>query len=257
MDELVKMISYLRAYGHALEDGINKFSSALPLFTKQHITRKANQKLNSTKNAYLQAVSVKMIDFVLVVELDRDSWLANAVESGVGQFNMKAGHLQSSKAKLSKEGYRYLRIPIGKDPNKPAPIGERPEKSQEIQRRIVDVLIKPKYGLRKVKRNPDGSVYETQKVMTHDPMLQGFYRTRRFDTAEDYYGGKKKPTWQFVLFRTMSENPKSKSNWDHPGIQPAHIFRDTEKWLHQAVGQLLSDFIQSEVDTLNQRFGES
>lgn len=39
-------------------------------------------------------------------------WLPNAVENGLASFDMKPGFLKSSLAKTSKEGKRYLRIPM-------------------------------------------------------------------------------------------------------------------------------------------------
>ena len=254
MKDLLLIIEYLKNYVDAIGKGIDKFAEALPILTKQHMTTLANRRLDSTKEEYLSNIKIKMNDYILVVELNTDSWLANAVETGVGQFDMKEGLLNSPKARVGKSGARYIRIPIGKDPNKKNEGGS--EKSKEFQQRIVDVLMKPKFGSKKIKMNPDGSLFESQKVLAADPMVAGLYRTRQFEQAEDYYAGKKKPKWQYVLFRTVSEKPsKTGATWEHPGIQPVRIFTETERWLDQSIGQLLDDFIQSEVEALNHKTG--
>jgi hypothetical protein len=98
----------------------------------------------------------------------------------------------------------------------------------------------------------DGTIIESQKILTDDPMLQGFYRTRRFDSPEAYHG-KARPPWQHVLFRTMSENPLSASQWNHPGIQPAHILRAVDRWLNQNLSNLLDSFIDAEINAINER----
>jgi hypothetical protein len=250
MQDLLKAIEYLKNYGKALEDGVNKFVDALPVFTKQQIRRKAKIKLNSTFDSYMESVNIKMRDYVLIVELDQSNWIANAVESGVGQFDMKEGHLKSPKAKRSKAGYRYMRVPIGiqKDGK-----GSSTDSGKEFQKKINEVLMKPRYGVRKLKMLMNGSLQETQAVVSADPALQGMYRTRQFESSEDYHSGNKKPKWEFILFRTISENPMAQGKWQHPGIKPVHILKDTERWLESSVETLLDGFIEAEIATINQK----
>lgn len=248
MKELFETIEYLNNYLQALQAGVNKFVSALPLYTKQHIAQEAKRKLHTTREAYLDAVNVRMDNYILVVELDKDSWIANAVETGADAFNMKKGLVNSSKAKVSKKGHRYLRVPINKDKN--APGGT--DKSQEYHAKLNEILLKPKFGLKTLKQQIDGSVVETQKILTNDKAMGGLYRTRSHKSAEAFHSGKSKPTWQYIMFRTVSENPISKTGakWDHPGIKPVHIFRSTEQWLNNTIDSLLDSFIKSELDKI-------
>lgn len=251
MQDLLRVIEYLKNYGKALEDGIQKFADSLPVFTKQQIRRKARTRLNSTFDEYMSATSVKMRNYVLLVEIDKDSWIANAVESGIGQFDMKPGFFNSPKAKTSKKGYRYMHIPIGVEKGGK---GSSTESGQEFQKKINEVLMKPKYGIKKLKLLMNGAVQETQEVLTPDPLLKGLYRSRQYESSEDYHSGTKRPKWEFILFRTVSENPESKGKWQHPGIKPVHILKDTERWLQGNVETLLNGFIEAEMETLNQRF---
>jgi hypothetical protein len=253
MDDILKAIDYLRQYGKALHDGVHRWAEMLPIITKQHIRQKSRHKLNTTFEHYNKAVKTKMQDYVLVVELDADDWLANAVETGAGQFNMKEGLLKQG-FKISKKGHRYRVIPIAKRDEPDESKWGGTDKQRDYQKRIQEVLKKPMFGITKHKKVHDGRVFEYQKVHTHDTLLQGFYRTRAFESVEDFHAGRKKPQWGFVLFRMVSDNPASKAKWDHPGIKPVHIFRETQQWLEEAAEQLLDSMLSSEIEALNQRF---
>ena len=242
MDDLIKTIEYVINYSQAMSDGAQRWAAALPVLTRQQIGAIAKRKLQSTRENYMSALKINMDSYILVVDIDRENFMANAVEVGVSSFNMKAGLLASPKAKIGKNGYRYIRVPMGKEKDyKPGT-----EAGQDFQNRIMEVLGKPKYGGAKRKINLDGSVFEYQKVIHNDPKVQGLYRTRKFDSTEDVYSGKK-PKWGHVLFRVVSENPESKAKWDHPGVTPRHILLDAERWLNQSAEILLENYIQEEI----------
>lgn len=251
MEELVKVAEYTVNYISALRRGLDKFTGMLPILTEQKIRSLAEDKLNSTRQEYLDAVNVSMVNYLLVVELDEDNWLANAVESGADPFNMKQTHLKSPKARWSKPDkktgvrYKYMRIPMGKK------VGANPgtEKGKALQKKINQVMMKPQFGLSRLKTMMDGSVIQSQQVMSSDPDLQGLYRVRQFSSAEEFHGGKRRPQWGLVLFRTMSEKPFT-SKWEHPGIKPANIFKETDNWLKAHAEDMLDTFLQNEIDSL-------
>jgi hypothetical protein len=252
MDDIVKIAQYTRDYVEGLRRGIDKFAGMLPILTEQHIRKLANERLNTTKDVFLDAVKTTMEDYILVVELDADDWLANAVESGADPFNMKETHLKSSKARLSKPkkggiSYRYMRIPIGKQKDDK---GGSTDKSQNLQKKINEVMQKPNLGIKRLKVMMDGSVYESQKVLTSDPDLGGLYQVRKYGGSEEFHSAKSKPRWNLVMFRTISENPLSKSQWNHPGIKPANIFKDTQAWLNANVDEMMETFIQNELSKI-------
>jgi hypothetical protein len=252
VDEFVRTIEFLTNYVTALETGVNKFAEALPLLTEQHIRKTAKTRLNSTFGHYMSKVKVNMNDFILVVELDKDDWLANAIEEGVDGWNMKQTHLRSPKAKTSKAGYKFMSIPIGAQKDKV----QGTDKGKEIQKKINDALNNTKVGIVKLKMLQGGKVQETQEVKTGDPSFGGLYRTRIRDSVDDLTDrSKRAPNWQYVLFRTMSENPASMSKWEHPGIKPANIFRSTDRWLAENIEPLLESFIQEELQRFTREMG--
>ena len=253
MQDLLSLAEFLQNYANAIGAGFEKFVQSTPVFTKQFMERQARKKLNSTRDAYMEAIKIQLSQNVLVVTLDKDNWIANAVESGISGFNMKEGHLKSPKAKISKAGYRYMVIPIGKTKDGS---GGNTQKSQDFQATVNQALSNNKFGLKRLKAMVGGKIMETQQVLSDDVGLSGFYRYRTFENAESYHSGKK-PQWQHVLFRVMSENPASKSAWDHPGIQPVHIMRDTEKFLMQNMSQMLDGFLESEIEKMIKKMNET
>ncbi|MEM4380555.1 MAG: hypothetical protein QXL01_07745 [Thermoplasmatales archaeon] len=249
MQDFLSLAEFIKNYASAIQTGFDKFVQASPVFAKQQIERLAKRKLNFTRDAYLEAVKVRLVNNVLVIELDRDSWIANAVESGVSGFNMKEGHLKSPKAKTSQKGFKYMVIPIGKQKDGS---GGNTEKGQAFQAKVNQALANKKFGLTRLKAMVSGQIVQMQQVLSDDVDLSGFYRYRQFESAEAFHSGKK-PQWQYVLFKAMSENPESKSKWEHPGIQPVHIFRDTERFLLENMPKMLDGLLEAEIQKLISR----
>lgn len=248
MDDIKSVIKYLQAYGLAIENGFERFADAMPILIRQNADKRARLKLHDTHAHYMQNLSVKNKEYLIVVEINPDDWLSNALESGVEPFSMKESLLNSPKAKVSKKGHRFLSIPIGakKDAKKGT------EKGNFYQDKINEVLQKPKFGLSAYKMQLDGTVSERQKVLTDDPQLQGFYRARFFPNQEALQSNSK-PKWNFILFRTVSDNPDALSRWEHPGLFPRNILKETERWLNKNIDKIFSEMIQTELDMLNNK----
>ena len=262
MQELVQIAFFLQQYVGAVQSGIYRASLEFRDLVEQHIETQAKSKLHSSRDNYLQAINVSMESYVLIVEMDKDNWLACAVEDGVKSWDMNAppngkGHLAGPNAKTGKSGYKYVRIPIGKEAGaKPGPmVGDR---GKRIQEKINAVMKRPqivpgrmgnvsqlhtKMGNQYVAGVlPGGQIIESQKIATDDPEISGLYRSRIFSNSQEYHSKQESkkgmPKWLLTMFRTISENPLSK-HWIHPGIQGVKIFPDTEQWANMALGPIL------------------
>lgn len=237
----------------AIETGYQKFVNDLPMVSKQHVNTLVKRQLNSTKPDYMRAMRARMQndDTCLVIELDPESWIANAVESGADPFSLKDTILKSKKSKISKNGFRYMSIPIGHDKdNKPGTA-----QGQEYQKRIMDALKSSAYGKVKWGQKNDGSVVETQEIMHDDPVIQGLYRTREHKAIGKNLPldiSKSKGKWSHILFRTISENPESMTGatWEHPGIEPKHFLRKTKQWLESEIEGMLAGAIEAELNSM-------
>lgn len=251
MADLFEKIQLVKNFGMALQNGLEKSMSALPIITRQQIAAKAKNKFHSTLDTYLDGVQTHYEGMVFVVEIDKSNWLANALEVGISPFDMKQGLLNSPKAKTNKKGKKYISVPIAKDAKRKAgTMGT--EKAQEYQRLIEHVMRKPKFGASTLKHQADGKVVEMQKLMTDEPKLQGFYRFRKLDSAKQFYSGKTGGVpFQHVMFRTVSESgSKTGATWEHPGLQPAGIFKSIEQELPRIFETLLDSAVQAELQAL-------
>lgn len=266
MQELLNIAIFIQQYVDAIQTGVNNTAAMLPTLVEQHIETQAKNKLHSTRDNYMSALNVKMDNLVLIVELDKDNWLACAVEEGVKGWDMNnppngKGHLSGPNAKISKKGYRYVHIGMGKEAGKkPGPMAS--ERGQRIQQKINEAMKRPqivpgRFGnLSQLHTKmgskfmpgvlPGGKIVESQKIATADSEISGLYRTRIFSNSEEFYqkqaSKRGMPKWTLTMFRTMSDNPAAK-HWIHPGIQGVKIFQDTEQWVNQLVGPLLESNI--------------
>ena len=244
MKEIVDLINYLQQHTQAISNGINNFLQTLPILTNQQLNTITERELQSSKQEFLDNTDVYYDkDYVLVVEINEDSWLANAVEEGVSSFDIKEGLLNSNKAKMSSKGVKYIHVPISKNPDWTSGT----EKGQEYDQRIQQALKNPEFMLSNWKKQASGEYVESQRLVTDDPALSGFYRTRKYKDFESTK--KQKPKWGYVMFRTVSENSDPNS-WQHPGIKKHDILRNVERWLYESVDTLLDNYIQSELDKI-------
>lgn len=242
MKEVIDLIDFLQKQTQGISNGINNFLQSLPVFTNQQLESIADKELQSTKQEFLENTDVYYTqDYVLVVEIDPSSWIANAVESGVSGFDMKQGFLNSKNVKLSKDGYKYFHVPIEKNPQ----WSSGTVKGQFYDERIKNALQNPQFMLSNWKQQSSGEIIEYQQLQTDDEVLKGFYRTRQYKDKESVK--KSKPKWGYIMFRTVSEKSDPNS-WQHPGIEKHNILRSVEQWLHESVDTLLDNFIKSELD---------
>lgn len=248
MTDLNDKIQYLIKFGQALENGLNTTLQVLPVYTKQQIHMKAKRKLKTTLDTYMDGVETKFEDMIFIVGMDKDNWLANALEVGVSPFDMKQGLLNSPHAKRNKQGQKYIRVPIQKEKDRqPSTLGT--QKQQEYQRLINTVMNKPKFGNKQYKISETGSVTETQKIINNVPELQGFYRFRQFEDMKAPFSSKSKGVpYQYVLFRTVSEKrSKTGATWEHPGLKALNIYKELEQELPKIFETLLEQNIQQEL----------
>jgi hypothetical protein len=270
MQELGNIAIFIQEYVSAIRKGFENTVALLPGLIEQHIETQAREKLHSSRETYLSAVKVSIENYVIIVEMDEDNWLACAVEQGASAWDMNnppggGGHLNSSKAKISKEGYKYMRVPMGKEAGGKAGPSER---SKMIQEKINAVMKRPQIGgpskyytqfgsRMKAGIYPGGKIVESQEIKTDDPDISGMYRQRTFANAAEFNqkkgNSKGMPKWALTMFRTISENPASK-HWQHPGITGVEIFKDTERWMNMTIEKFLEKQIETEIAKITQKF---
>lgn len=244
-DNLLEAFEYLEKYTEAVILGTQKFVSFLPIMVHQQIENLAGQRLNSTRDRFLQAIQQEEKDNLLIITVDPEDWVAVAVEAGASPFDMKAKHLNSPKAKVSKEGFRYMVIPMGKKKNAHPGNNQKGMFWQDI---INKELTKPKFKPAKMSLGIDGNLRVMEEVINKSQLARGLYRTRTFKDSQSFHSGGRASSSSYVMFRVMSE--KFPEKWQHPGIAPANIFKDTEAWLMQNIAGSYTQFINNELDKI-------
>lgn len=235
------LVNFVNDYINAVEQGVKRAISSAPLLIRQDFAAKARTHLHSSLQEYMAALDIDLKDNMLVVTLD-NSWLAKAVEDGQDPFSLKDTLLNSPKAKLSKLGFRYMSIPLSV--SKSATSGT--DKGKKLQEKIKEALKDPIFNSPKIGRMRDGSIKMTEELNTADPQLKGIYRIRNFENMEAI--GSQPRASQYIMFRTISQNPLSRSQWDHPGIQPRKLFPKVESWANMTLSSIMVDIISDEVN---------
>lgn len=240
------IVEYFEAYLDALQSAVDKAIISTPLLVRQEFAAQARKNLKTSMEEYMASLDIKLLDTVVVVDLDKTSWLANAVEDGTDSWNMKETHLNGPNVKYSKKGHKYIRIPLPAYKDK-GPIAGT-DKAQSLQEKINAALKDPSFSLPKISQNRDGSLMVVERLITADPALKGMIRTSSFGSADDLAGGKRPRNVQYTLFKTMSQNPTSLSQWIHPGIRSRKLFPKVQTWAEITLTDLLTDIIKTEME---------
>lgn len=234
--------NFLEGYLNALEDGTNKAMAASPMLIRQEFASQARKNLNTSFSEYMAALDIRLKDGILIVELD-DSWLAEAVEDGIESFDMHKTILNSKKAKMSKSGFKYMHIPIPVNKTK---ANASTDKALALQEKIKNALNDPIFYNSKVTKTPEGAFKKMEELVTNDSELKGLYKVQGFKDKASLDANDPSST-QYMMFRTISNNPMSKSQWIHPGIQPKHLFPRVRGWADQTLANIMSDIITDHV----------
>jgi len=222
-----------------LENGLSACLESIPLLVRQEINTRATRQLDSTKSEYLNALSSGYEGDIYVVELKEEAKLANMLEKGCSEFDLKVGLLKSPKAKMSKQGNKYIHVPM---PQNKTGRDATTDKGQALQTKIRAALERPSFAKAKIALRPDGTVSSMEQVISSDPETQGLYRVRKFASMEAYKAGGRPHSTQHVLFRTVSENSKPGS-WQHPGLRAQNILGQTQQWCDSVLPEMLASII--------------
>ncbi len=251
-ESLKELVEFCRALEKGLYVGVSKFQATVPAMVKaeiQAIAMNGPKKLTSTLQHYLDAVSVEFKGANFVVEIDPDDWLANALEEGVKPWNMMDTHLKN--AKISKDGYRYKVIPL--KIKKGAPVNPNSgDNSKRIQEKLIKALKNPRWnkvGQWGTRTMMDGSIKKMSRLKTEDPDISGLYKIDKFRDVAHMQSGKRSSKTNYMMFRTMTDNPKGGiGKWEHPGIEARHIFPQLQQWFETTGEKWLNELIEKELE---------
>lgn len=218
--------------------------------THAHIVENVQAKLHSTREKYLDALSIQQVsDDTWLINLDAK---ANWIEEGLEKHEMIADLLKSPKAKTSKSGGKYMVIPFE---HKTKPSASTPaQKSltdtikEEFKRRKipygkleVDAAGNPKKGVLHsfdINHAPlktahgvgqgHGPIGATKQGMSGIPFLRGIRVSQK--EVKDPVSGKSKVVKSIATFRVVSSKHIGTGRWVHPGTPQRKFLDEALDW---------------------------
>lgn len=217
--------------------------------------RSANENLNRTKDEYLSNLQRPSVGR-LKASITLTGQLPNMVEQGAQAFDMKKGMLNSPKAKLTKDGRRYLIIPFrwatpSAQGGGAAFSGRMPTEIYKVMRTLRTTrtsyqgqhqsgqglkkqsLAGGTYGKLKTRARVTGGQLTEQQRKAYEhkaPLLQGMVRSQKVY--------EKATQGQYHTFRVVSEagvSPTGKrlgsepNSWIHRGIEARNFMTNAVK----------------------------
>lgn len=245
-----------------LKSELDKIGMQVAQEAYAHAIEEADKKLHTTKDIFVENLSVGKEDDVYVLVLD-----ASAVWTDDGQepHSMIDSLLNSPKAKMGKNG-KYLVVPF--QANKEGKTGAKANLIETIKSSMKDRNI----GFNDIETNPDGSAKTgllhkfdinenplnaaPNKIRGHGgfgsplqgkdgiPFLHGVRVYQK--KVKNQSGGES--IKRFVgTFRTVSESQRNSTKWHHPGSEGGHIFEETEEYIKRKFSE---DYLSKILDSV-------
>lgn len=227
---------------------MDKAAANLTAATKGKIVELANEKLHTRRGMFLEGLSH--------FQIDSDTWCVNLdakvrfIDDGMEAHSMIDDLLASPKAKIAKDGSKYLVVPFqlnkGKQNMTPAQqtllntvkkelakVGSTPNqienKADGTPRlglvRSMDINNAPlSTGAQRIGAGPRGHVAQGP---TGIPLLKGVKVYQKETQKAD---GSKGVNRFVMTFRVVSSKMSGKGRWDHPGLEATDLMEEGSKW---------------------------
>jgi len=218
--------------------------------TQSEWIRLAQERLRSSKDDYIkglrQAESFKMARYGTseLYEIQLVGAMPNNFEFGMASFDMKSvrpGWLGGGKAKEGKDGKKYVVIPFSHSTSSNSAASYSGKAAQANLKQELRKAVK-QYGLDKLVRTASGKVAEgvvkkVPKGADVHSYLQGMVKIQK-GVSGNTSTGLQRGQSQLMTFRIMSENSPA-SSWQHPGIKPANLLPDVEKYVDNELDKII------------------
>lgn len=237
----------------AAESAMKKATAGLAAAIDGHLREEAARKLKSRREMFVNALSMKEVEGVWVVNLDKKAvW----IDDGMQEHEMIDDLLKAKSAKTAADGSRYTIVPFKHGP------GAGKTNSTEAQLDLVSTI---KTALKKqdipfgsIEKNADGTPKEgllhklditsgplktanvpgqgkgpigsVRQGSTGTPFLQRLNIYQKTTTNPD---GSKSTKRSIMTFRTVSSKQKGTGKWVHPGLAPKNLMDEAFQWALQ------------------------
>lgn len=212
------------------------------------IAEQANDKLKSTREQYINSLSVHNI----ASGEDNDIWVitlkgdARWIEEGQMPRDMLKDLINGKSSKVSKEGHRYNIIPFKHD---------KPAGNQSLQELRLSSAIKQymmHHKLDKVIKHKGKPMFgKVASFTVNDPLApKGKDGQNLLSNVTIYQrplkakGGGIRVKRDVMTFRVASEKQMGQGKWRHPGSQGLHAFTEAERRLNEVWTQMIQETVR-------------
>jgi hypothetical protein len=229
---------------------LRKAGEKLTQQTREHIVEQANRRLKTRRQMYIDGLSAFQENaHTWVISLDaKVRW----IDDGLQPHNMLDDLLKSKKAKIGKNGGKYIAIPFQ---HKKGPTQMTPAQSTLTATLKLEMA---KFGVPygKIEKHPNGQprmgvlhefdithvplkshngagqgwgpIGDVRQGPTGIPFLQGVQVRQRMAIDKK---GKEFVAREIMTFRIASDSQRDQpGRWDHPGTAPVPLIEEGAKW---------------------------
>jgi hypothetical protein len=188
---------------------------------------------------------------------------AGFLEHGYGAFDIKPGVLSSPKAKTTKDGRQYMRIPLkhGTARMQPSEAGTgemratfasvMPKEVTKMAEKLVRSHMKGP-GLRRL---PDMSWFLQTKLAPRTLGLPAYtWKYGKFAGLIREGSGRQT---RYKTFRTISQGKSAPGSWIHPGLRPLQICDRAKKECEPMIREMLKRGFEKDVEEIRRQMIEA
>lgn len=240
----------LEAYGATIAESFIKSVGDVAKRAHSEWIKQAGQRLTTSRDEYIggllksESFKASIIGDKTVFEIALIGRMPNNFEFGMPEYDMKAirpGWLGGAKAKIAKDGSKYIIIPFRHSLTSAAHLqysgkAKREDLRSELKKTVT------KYGLNRMVRSAAGDVMTgavkrvSNKADVHS-YLQGL--TRIQSTVEGKTpSGKQRGSSKLMTWRVMSEKSPA-SSWKKKKLEAANIMPEIERWIDNELDGLM------------------
>lgn len=240
------------------EDALKKAAGDLASQVHAKVVSLAQEGLHARRERYIAALSFQNVnESTWMIELSADAlW----IEEGLPEnYQMLPKLLGSAKAKVSKDGSKYIVVPFNQGPGARHPNSESGKTNDDLKMAVQSELKKRKIPFAKIERDINtgqpklGKLHDIDFLhplehpkKTHEGIGQGqgpVGAARQGHTGDRYLdrirvyqkmvkGKNGQPRVQrgIMTFRTASSKQNGSQYWVHPGSAPMRFFEEAFSW---------------------------
>ena len=213
--------------------------------------RIAQSRLHSSRAMYVdglrsaESMKSEVVDGQPAFTIQLVGKMPNDIEFGMPSFDMKEvtpGWLGGGKAKVSKDGHRYVVVPFRHSTSSNTNIAYTGQaKAQNMQAELRKTV--RNYGLDRMVRAASGSVVTgtVSRVPNNAPDVHRFLRglariQEAFNTSTS--AGLQRGASTLMTFRIMSDK-SAPDAWIHPGLPGVNLLNEVSNWTDQQLNGLI------------------